>query len=313
MTGKRTQTRHGFTLVELLVVIVIIAILASLVVVGVSRAQVAARNAAIKMEISEIAKALEAYKNDMGEYPPDFAYDPTVITDPASVILFKRQQINQHLSRKFRNRRPDPMAAPPTAMLVQLDYLSDTQVAQLNPQTALYFWLRGFSPDPRKPITGAGNRTPIFQFDQARLTESATTTGNTDFPPYPPQYGQTPIGLVYYRAKRGPTIDKTVALGASATYGDATAWANAQITAGQKAVIPYISDLMNSVYVQDESYQIISAGLNSEFGVGGASYPSGVYPANHPITTVQGQPLSVNERDNITNFLKGASLEKDVP
>lgn len=70
---------HAFTLVELLVVISIIAILAGLITVAAGMAIRSARDAAVRWNMEQIAQALEQYKNEYGEYPPDF-------TDPDAVI-----------------------------------------------------------------------------------------------------------------------------------------------------------------------------------------------------------------------------------
>ncbi len=59
----------GFTIVELLIVIVVIAILASISVVAYNGIQVRARDAAKVQKINDIAKALEMYKADNGQYP----------------------------------------------------------------------------------------------------------------------------------------------------------------------------------------------------------------------------------------------------
>jgi general secretion pathway protein G len=69
------NTNRAFTLVELLIVIVIIALLAGMVSFGVMAASRAARSAAIAMEMNQIAMALENYKREVGEYPPDNGAD----------------------------------------------------------------------------------------------------------------------------------------------------------------------------------------------------------------------------------------------
>ncbi len=59
----------GFTLVELMVVIVIIGILASIVVVNVGGTDVEAKQAKAKAEVKAIYDAIGIYKTRVGEYP----------------------------------------------------------------------------------------------------------------------------------------------------------------------------------------------------------------------------------------------------
>ena len=67
-------TRRAFTLIEMLTVIVIIGILASLITAAAIRAAPAVKNFAVRKEISDLQQALEAYKIKYSEYPPDFAF-----------------------------------------------------------------------------------------------------------------------------------------------------------------------------------------------------------------------------------------------
>src|SRR5437763_6708029 len=68
MYGSRPR---GFTLVEMLVVIGIIGLLAALLLPAVNMALRTTRNAAISLEVNQLAAAIEAYKADKGDYPPN--------------------------------------------------------------------------------------------------------------------------------------------------------------------------------------------------------------------------------------------------
>jgi len=62
--------RRGFTLIEILVVIVVIAILASLVAPNIFQNVGAAKEATTRSQIEMLGAALDAYRLDNGKYPP---------------------------------------------------------------------------------------------------------------------------------------------------------------------------------------------------------------------------------------------------
>ena len=62
--------RKGFTLVELLVVMAIMAILATLIVGGFRSSQARGRDAQRKSDLKQVANALEIFFSDYGKYPP---------------------------------------------------------------------------------------------------------------------------------------------------------------------------------------------------------------------------------------------------
>lgn len=63
------QKQRGFTIVELLIVIVVIAILAAITIVAYNGVQARGRDARRVSDMQAIVKALEMYKADNGQYP----------------------------------------------------------------------------------------------------------------------------------------------------------------------------------------------------------------------------------------------------
>lgn len=63
------KSRSGFTIVELLIVIVVIAILAAISIVAYNGIQNRANDSAVQSDLSSAAKKLAIYKIDNGEYP----------------------------------------------------------------------------------------------------------------------------------------------------------------------------------------------------------------------------------------------------
>lgn len=64
---------NGFTIVELLIVIVVIGILAAITIVAYNGIQNRANDASVQSDLSKVARALQAYKAVKGEYPSEAA------------------------------------------------------------------------------------------------------------------------------------------------------------------------------------------------------------------------------------------------
>lgn len=69
MWAKNKQKQSGFTIVELLIVIVVISILAAITVVAYNGVQQRARDSGRMQKLRDIAKSIELYKIDNGRYP----------------------------------------------------------------------------------------------------------------------------------------------------------------------------------------------------------------------------------------------------
>ncbi len=162
--------RSGFTLVELLAVIMIIALLAGLVTPAVMRARNSARNAAIRAEIDMLHMAIMNYKNEYGSFPPAYDLNPNV----AGSVTAK------HLQRLF-----------PRCTNIVGDSGQLRNAEQIMPTSALASWLLGYRNDPQSPLIDPANptvpatdRKKLFDFDQTRLSGSSYAPAGKKGSPY---------------------------------------------------------------------------------------------------------------------------------
>ncbi len=207
-----TRRRSGFTLVELLVVITILAILIGLLIPAVAAAIRRANAAAVQAEINQMAQALSDFKSKFGDYPPSrIAVDESGVflvsastaasSTYADVTVGQLFQRGLTAFRKFWPRMQMVTSAPSSpGTLLWYDFNGDNinQSASnnLNPyiiqgNEALVFWLggvpnpqsagmTGWSKNPTNPfqnVVVTNNRNPpLFEFDPGRLA-ALTTTG----------------------------------------------------------------------------------------------------------------------------------------
>lgn len=172
----------AFTLTELLVVITIIAILASLITAGAMNAMRRSQEAAITLEIGQLADAVERFKTETlgGAYPPNGVSTGNALIGNDFVRTF-RKAFPRHQEHEGLLRR----MAGQTGAISGDNSNATTLPNGMNAAEAVYFWLGGFSTDPVYPLSGPGgpafdpsstmgeileNRNGVFEFDLARLT-----------------------------------------------------------------------------------------------------------------------------------------------
>ncbi len=105
----RVASRDAFTLLEILVVIAIIAILASLLLNTAGFIQEKAGNSRAQVEIKALESALEAYKQDNGDYPSSSAGGTANGSDSSSLVLLE-----------VLNRTPATSSPPSKIYLTEL-------------------------------------------------------------------------------------------------------------------------------------------------------------------------------------------------
>ncbi len=191
------RTPHSaFTLTELLVVITIIAILASLITAGAMNALRASKRAAITLEIGQLTDAMERFKTGTGgAYPPN-AMNTLTTTQQNYAGVAVHNMVKNDMERTFR--KAFPRHNEPAALIQALSgglglpsTISGNVSQGMNAAEAVYFWLGGFSSDPVYPISGPGgpsfanantpstipvlsdeileNRASTYEFDLPRL------------------------------------------------------------------------------------------------------------------------------------------------
>ncbi len=159
----RARRSPGFTLLELLVVVAIIAILATLILGGLASARRRAQIAVCRNNINAIKAALSAYETDVGYYPSSPGHSAM-----AGAALFQNQITFAYAA--LRNRRALQYGGGPNSPYIEW---KPEQVAHANYATiSAYQWGNTNSDPsgslpapPQLPSTGAGNLIDQSEFD----------------------------------------------------------------------------------------------------------------------------------------------------
>lgn len=334
--SPQNRNRRGFTLVEILVVIVIIGILAAIAIPAISIAVTRAKTAAMKLELTGIDAAVEKYQEQFGDFPPDFS--------DYGVVL-------RHYRRIFpRMSNNDQM------LLFNLlhDGAGVFQAAQMDRAEALVWTLNGYSDNPQRPFTGPGGplvwvgdgttnytdtsvtdaerQTPVnfqisndhpnalYEFTPDLLTVSTVNaslplTGanryvSTDdgdlFPTYQVDLEKGPF--VYFDARTYDVFDQNVNLGAgdfngygSTTFGFVRPYRSNDVINNTGGAYTTLAEASRAwAFMNPESFQVVAPGIDGNFGVVDSADVNG--GTNLPIYFVYptGQAIALQAGSGIT-------------
>jgi prepilin-type N-terminal cleavage/methylation domain-containing protein len=309
------RSRSGFSLIELLVVIVIIGILMSLILPAIASARRAAQITSVATEITQIDQAITTFKGQYGIEPPSSLVIPAAgaawgASDRAKVLAIW-PQFNFVTNGGLGN--PAKLSLSGAECLVF--FLGGLESGSTAAPT-----LAGFSKNPATPWTmGGGTRNgPYFEFDSGRIVD---VDGDNLFEYLDSLPGQqTPY---FYLSSQGKSYKRANTAGAELDDFDVFPDAPAAFAAPN-------SRNMSFAYLKSDgatpqranSYQIVSPGLDATYGVGGV-FNNGDELVNLDLNgdgdksdLIDGDSDGVlevtdkieprgSEADNITNFSNG--------
>ncbi len=324
MVGTRTQTannrRHGFTLIEIMVVIVILAILIGLLMPALSGARTRVRQAQVRAEISQLENGIGNFKNRFGIEPPSriMLWENPAAWNTARTAGGQIQ--NDAIESLAILRQLWPSFDPTIAHDFDGNNSTNDGPFLLIAGECMVFFLggmpngsmsggvkqfspSGFSKNPANPFATGGTREgPFFEFKSDRFTDLATQ----GFPEYKDPFPGQTAPYLYFSSYDGSGYREPM-IGVVPEYGNTLGAWLAYRQGSTVGAAPF----------KPKSYQIISPGQDHQYGPGGP-YVAG---ASDPLpawssssfsnwnTNANAQSFSRSdrdvERDNITNFSNG--------
>jgi len=290
---RYSQNCRGFTLVELLVVITIIGVLAGLAAGGMWIVQARVRETMTKAQLSQMDLALEAYKNEFGEYPPP-------LNDPEAVMRHAR-------SRWKRASLNYDMILMAAGLALDGDLTDgEEKIAANNDRIALTltFWLgglyvngsyRGFNADLENPLVSGNQwKEPLFDFSEKNTEALEADKPHLRF------FAIDKKPVVYFRSTANgeyhnpnPPGEPNRFLCGWREHGDAVPYAKSQDANG------------NVVWHGARKYQLIHPGRDGKFSEvpDRLAAPVPIVHRDHENT------LDYEDYDNIVNFTDTATLK----
>lgn len=319
---RRGRTQAGFTLIELVVVILVISILAAFLLPAINNVRITGRNAQVTADIKNLEAAIANFKLKFGVEPPSsfVLYEAASGWGNTDALTRNSVAIIRQIwpSYDFTNQG-DPTTNTttgtdnPTAGNQARDFNLDgdeTDVFRLNGAECLAFFLggngiinsvaanrvaTGFSANPTNPFAIGGNRVgPFYEIDGARLSDVDNDNVPELLDPLPNQT----MPYQYFSSYNGRGYQ---------IFGPDGAFGTSAQQLDDEVIRISGTATMSSVYLQTDttmpssptsfptgtpwnqkSYQIISPGLDGGYGVGGLFTRAGTSAAGDGIAVRSG-------------------------
>lgn len=320
---KLQDSRAAFSLIELLIVIVVIAVLIGLLLPAINGVRLSIRAGETKTEITQLSSAIASFKSQYNVEPPSYLAIPA--SDPSDTAAVEaewntaayapsKRLIRQIWGRRFDfgtngglgNAGPVVLTGPECIVffLGGVRVWDDSMAGGgnedgLRDANEVGAAIVGFSSNPTRPFdVDAGTRNgPFFEFKQSRLVD---LDGDGAY-----EYLDTIPGQVT------PYMYLSSYDGSGYQAPDLVFFGNVS----QDMLSPYMQG--EGVPWKNKSFQIISPGFDFTYGTGGF-YTPGIdmaqtlfdpdLPLQPDPSLVDYNPVRLVETDNITNFSEGTEL-----
>ncbi|MCL2006163.1 MAG: type II secretion system GspH family protein [Planctomycetaceae bacterium] len=320
------DTKRAFTLIEILTVVVIISILVAIVTVAVAAAMRSAHVARISVQMSQIEMALDRYKSEIGEYPPDLFDDEALVRHVKKrwprLDLFRLQALLDTTWRLDAPSHEIRMQAQAGLIryAISIGYgvikdqngidrdinLRGVDESPFSPTGALALWLGGFPnsdgklsgfyADPENPFTAGGplDNKVFINLELGKNVRLIDYGAANIVPVVGTEIRNRFVPIIYFSGRDGggPNAYNMVQRFAFRDFG---------------LCVPYAeldNNPDNIKWHNPATYQLIHPGLDGIFGDADAAYLR---------FTASGSGIREADLDNLTNFSDYKELKSILP